>query len=146
MAELANLNVYDDASTSYVLEPISDSEWMEISTTKSRAAKLHATISSLLLKNKYTRRLYKLDVPVMETVGTLGTVEGYVAPPEVAHTISVSIAVFSNDNRATITDVSHAVKLCVNTFLGDATAGTVSAYRDASNMPRKFLITGVGGD
>jgi hypothetical protein len=147
MAELASMTAYDDVSlTAFTLEPISDSEWLEVSTTKSFAAKIRASINRLVLKNKMVRRMYKTDIPVMENVGAFGTSEGYVAPPKVAHTISVSTAVFCDEGRVTITDIANALKLHINTLLGDAAAGTANVYRDATAMPRKFVVSGVGGD
>lgn len=146
MAELATMTAYDDASVNYTFEPDSDSTWVETSSSKQPLAKLRQQISKMLMKNKLTRRMYKTDVPVMEVLGTVGTQEGYVAAPRVAHNISVSTAVFCDESRATAVDVANALKLHINSLLGDTTAGTAGSYVNASPMPRKFLIHGIGGD
>lgn len=146
MAELATVQVYDDVPTLFSLIPASDFGWVENNNAKSPLARVRASISNLLLKNKMTRRMYKIQVPVMETLGTVGTMEGYVAAPRVAHEITVSTAIFCDDSRATPVDVANALKLHINSLLGDAAAGTAGAYVNATNMPRTFLVSGVGGD
>lgn len=148
MAEMSAINVYDDSSTPvlYLLEPTSDTGWVEQNTAKAPMGRVRAAMSSLLLKNKMTRRMFKTDVPVMEQLGTAGNNEGYVSAPRIAHTVSVSTAVFCDDNRATPIDIANALKLHINAILGDALAGTGAAYVNATNLPRKFMTTGVGAD
>lgn len=70
---------------------------------------------------------------------TGGSAEGYVAPPRVAHTIVAQVQVFAHE-RATNTDLANALKMLINSVLGDAGAGVGDAYKAATNAGRTFLI------
>lgn len=146
MAELATQIVYDDAPTSKTFEPSSDNVLIENNVGLAPMARAQVTFQGGKFGVTKARRIIKLDVPVMESIGSAGTQEGYVAAPKVAHTIGASVAIFCDESRATPTEIAHALKLLINYVLGDATAGTANAYRDATNSARKFLIAGVGGD
>lgn len=144
--ELSDIVVYDDVPTAKTLTPVSDNELVDASTAIAPLARTSLTMSKITLKNKLTRRMVKTDVPVMESVGSAGTQTGYIAAPKVAHVISVSTAVFCNDDRATPTEIAHALKMHINAILNDATAGTANAYVNATNSLRRFLVAGIGGD
>lgn len=144
--ELSSITLYDDYPTSKVFEPTSDSMLVESSTSLAPMARTTISLSEVKLKAGVSRRMVKLDVPVLETVAVSGNSEGYVSAPQVAHNISATLAVFSNDNRATPEQIAHAVKLLVNFVLADTTAGTANAYAYAGNTGRRFLMSGIGGD
>lgn len=143
MADMANIVVYDDSTTpvQYTFVPHSSSPdpiWVEVSATKSGNAKAKQTMSRVVQKNGLTRRLHKLELPIMEQASG-GDLTGNVAPPKVAHTVTLQLSGFIHE-RATNAEVANAAKMLINSFLGDTTAGTGDAYKNAANQARTFMV------
>lgn len=143
MANMANIVVYDDATTpvAYTFVPqeaMPNPLWVEQSSTKSKNAKARISQSRATQKNGYDRRLHKVELPIMEQP-TGGTSSGFVAPPEIAHTVTLQLSGFIHP-RATNTDVANAAKMLINSFLGIATAGTGDEYKNASDVGRSFIV------
>lgn len=143
MADMANIVVYDDSATPALFtfvphqanpEPL----WVESSAVKSAVAKSRMTNSRVVQKNKVSRRQFKVEMPVMEQASG-GNLGGFIAPPTVAHTVVVQLSVFAHE-RATETDVANALKMLINGVMGDTAAGTGSAFVNATNAGRRFLI------
>jgi hypothetical protein len=96
------------------------------------------------------RRVLKLEVPVMETLGASGTSAGYVAPPKVAYRTPVTISMVQNQ-RATVADVANAIKLMLGLLAGATSvtaAGTMNGasvadtYKNSSAPIPRFLVYG----
>lgn len=143
MADMANIVVYDDSTTpvQYTFIPkesTPDPVWIESSSTKSQIAKAKQTMSRVVQKNGLTRRLHKLELPIMEQASG-GDLTGNVAPPKVAHTVVLQISGFIHE-RATDAEVANATKMLVNSFLGDTAAGTGDAYKNATGQAQAFMI------
>lgn len=143
MADMANIVVYDDSTTpalytfvphSSVPEPV----WVENSATKSGNAKAKLTMLRVVQKNGLTRRLIKLELPIMEQASG-GDLTGNVAPPKVAHTVTLQLSGFVHE-RATNAEVANAAKMLINSFMGDTAAGTGDAYKNAAGQARAFMI------
>lgn len=143
MAAMANIVAYNDASTPVAMTfvPVTDTPdafWRESNSTASQLAKWRMTQSMALQKNGIERRVVKLEAPIMEQA-TGAAADGNVAPPKVAHTIVGQVSLFVH-NRATEAQVADVLKRLLVSVLGDATAGTGSAYLNATNPHREFLI------
>jgi len=143
MADMADIVVYNDATTPVLvtLEPYTANPfpiWVEKSATKAKAEKVKISQTRMPQKNGYTRRMHKVELPIME-VPSGGTPTGYVAPAEVAHVVSGQLVVFVHE-RATDTDVANALKYLINSFLAVTTAGTGNEYKNATDFGRKFLV------
>jgi len=114
MADMADIVVYNDAATPVVvtLEPYTANPnpvWIEKSATKAKAERMRISQTRMPQKNGYTRRMHKVDLPILE-IPSGGTSGGYTAPPEVAHTVGAQLVVFVHD-RATDTDVAMPLSI-----------------------------------
>lgn len=143
MGQMADITVYDDAATpvAFTYNPIGNSPfplWREASSTKSLRAKSTYTEQLVVQNNGLRRRVTRLVDPVMEQTSGAAA-DGNVAPPKVAHEITVGLQVISHE-RATEEQIANALKKAINIALGDATAGTGNAYKNATNTARAFLI------
>jgi hypothetical protein len=63
------------------------------------------------------RRVLKLEVPELETLGTAGTSAGYVAPQKVAFRTPFTITTVCNP-RATAASMANALKLAIGLICG----------------------------
>jgi hypothetical protein len=77
------------------------------------------------------RRVFKLEVPVMETLGTAGTSAGYQAAPKVAYVIPTTITMVV-PARAVNADCANALKLMLG-LLGGATSTTGGGTLDGTS-------------
>lgn len=146
MADMANIVVYDDASTPVVRTyvPITDTpnpKWSEVNAAKSLVAQERVEMSHELQKNGVMRRVVKLEIPVLEETSGAAA-DGYVAPPKVAHTIVAQVSLFAHQ-RSTPAQIANAVKQLHGIMIGDTAAGTGSAYFNATDASRSFLIKGI---
>jgi hypothetical protein len=96
------------------------------------------------------RRVLKLEVPEMETLGTAGTSAGYVAPQKVAFRTPYTLTTIQNP-RATTASMANALKFLIGLIGGaDATtaSGTISGTSAADVVKNKtgpitrFLVYG----
>jgi hypothetical protein len=143
---MANLVVYDDASTPVVRTyvPITDTpypRWGEMDAAKPAAAQERVTMETDKRANGIMRRVVKLEIPVMEATSG-GAADGYVAPPKVAHTIVAQVSLFAHE-RATLSQLANAIKQLHGLMIGDVAAGTGSAYFNATDASRGMLIKGI---
>jgi hypothetical protein len=97
------------------------------------------------------RRVFKTEIPVMETQGASGTSAGYVAPAKVAYRIPMTTTMVVNQ-RATIADCANAVKIhlgCLAGAYATTAGGTLNgasaadAVKNNSTGPvTRFLVYG----
>lgn len=143
MGQMADFTVYDDSTTpvAFTYKPVGNLPyplWRESSSTKSMRAKSTYSEQLVVQNNGIRRRVTKLVDPVMEQASGAAA-DGNVAPPKVAHEITVGLQIIAHE-RATEEQLANALKKAVNIALGDATAGTGNAYKNATNVAREFLI------
>jgi hypothetical protein len=116
---------------------------------------LNGQITVEQLANDYlpdgnTRRVLKLNVPVMETLGASGTSAGYVAPQKVAYITPVTISLVANQ-RSSIADIANAVKMALG-LIGGASSTTATgtlngasaadAVKNGTGPFTRFLVYG----
>lgn len=143
MAQMTDITVYNDATTpvATLFKPSSNNpaKWIERDVSKSENALARVVMSiDPPSKSGLKRRLVKLEVPVMEQPSGAAA-DGNVAPPKVAHTMVFHGVIYCH-SRATASQKADLVKMGVNILLGDATAGTGDAYKNATNLARTTLI------
>lgn len=95
------------------------------------------------------RRVLKVNVPVMETLGTDGTSAGYQAAPKVAYNETFIVTQYSS-GRSTTADRANALKMIVGILAGagaSSGAGTLDgasagdAFKGSTAMgPRLFIF------
>jgi hypothetical protein len=147
MANSANMSAYaDDATTQFTFRPMTREPglqvYLESSATKSVNALARKTLAVMEQKNKLVRRMKKTELPIMEQASG-GNLSGYVAPPKVAHTVTVMTVVLV-DPRATATDVANALKLHESAITTDTgAAGTASTYIGLANQVGEVLVQGI---
>ncbi len=155
MGQMTNILVKDDSNPliEYTLIPVTNSR------PKWRAAvsgvPLDGQISAELVANTKLadgnyRRVFKVEVPVMETLGASGTSAGYVAPPKVAYRIPVTLSIVVNQ-RATISDVANAIKILAGMVAGASSvtatgtldgASAADAWKTGTGPITRFMIYG----
>jgi hypothetical protein len=155
MASATNILVKDDSNplVEYTLVPIRGDR----PTWRAQVAgvPLNGQITVEQLANDYlpdgnTRRVLKLNVPVMETLGASGTSAGYVAPQKVAYTTPVTISLVANQ-RSSIADIANAVKMALG-LIGGASSTTATgtlngasaadAVKNGTGPFTRFLVYG----
>lgn len=129
--QIDNILVKDDANplVEYTLKPVTNNrpKWR----AQVAGVPVDGQITVELLANQKLadgnyRRVFKLSVPVMETLGASGTAAGYVAPPKVAYVVPVTVSMVANQ-RATAADCANALKIAIGCLGGaySVTAGGV---------------------
>jgi hypothetical protein len=155
MASATNILVKDDSNplVEYTLVPIRGDR----PTWRAQVAgvPLNGQITVEQLANDYlpdgnTRRVLKLNVPVMETLGASGTSAGYVAPQKVAYITPVTISLVANQ-RSSIADIANAVKMALG-LIGGASSTTATgtlngasaadAVKNGTGPFTRFLVYG----
>jgi hypothetical protein len=127
--QIDNVLVKDDSNplVEYTLKPVTNNrpKWRAQVT----GVPVDGQIAIELLANQKLadgnyRRVFKLSVPVMETLGASGTAAGYVAAPKVAYVIPITVTMVVNQ-RAVIADCANALKLLIGCLAGaySTTAG-----------------------
>lgn len=139
MPQMTNLLVKDDAATpiEVTLLPVSDSPddvWRSNIDGVPLDGQIRYTLRTEVLKNGGSKTTAKLEVPVMETLGTAGTQVGYVAPPKVAHVTTTIITQFS-DKRSVKQNRSDSLKMALGLAQGasDITATGILANTAAGS-------------
>jgi len=120
MGAMTNLIVKDDAAVAKTFEPITDNPvpfWREITATAPLEGAARLTCSIAKTKDGGSKVTLKLEVPVMETLGSAGTSVGYVAPPKVAYVTTAIFTMFV-DRRSTQTDRINAFRMAVGLLQG----------------------------
>lgn len=122
MGQMANVLVKDDSNplVEFTLIPVTNAR------PKWRAAvsgvPIEGQITIELLQNARLadgnyRRVFKLSVPELETLGTAGTSAGYVAPQKVAFITPITVTMVVNQ-RATVASCANALKLLLGCLGG----------------------------
>lgn len=128
MSAMANILVKDDASTpvEHTLVPITDSPptWRDSASGVTLEGQVTVTVlANELQKNGTYRRVLRVDVPVMETLGASGTSAGYVAAQKVAFRETFIITQYSS-GRSTVENRADALRLALGVVQGaGATTG-----------------------
>jgi hypothetical protein len=143
MAQMTDITVYNDAATpvAMLLKPAAHNPapWIERDAAKSMNALARCVMNTDKPgKSGLARKLVKLEVPVMEQASGAAA-DGNVAPPKVAHVLVFHGVLYAH-SRATSAQKADVTKMGVNILLGDATAGTGNAYKNAVNPARALLI------
>jgi hypothetical protein len=156
MGAMTNLLVKDDATSpaEITLVPVSDTpapNWRGNVSGVSMAGQVRLTImASEILKNGDYRRVVKLEVPVMETLGASGTSAGYVAPQKVAYVETFVVTQYSS-SRSTVADRANSLKLLIGVLQGATSTtatGTLSntsagdAWKNSTAPFPKFFTNG----
>jgi hypothetical protein len=130
MANMSNILIKDDAATpkEYTFLPIADNPpmWRADDTVTPLVGQPVLTTSVVKLKNGGYKVTAKLEVPVLETAGSAGTQEGYIAAPKAAFVTTCIFSMFI-DKRSTTSDRANALKMIVG-FLQGASATTAAGY------------------
>lgn len=136
MATATNILIKDDSNplVEFTLVPISNSrpKWRAQVTGVPLDGQITVEqVQNAKLPDGNYRRVLKLEVPVMETLGASGTSAGYVAPPKVAYKTPVTISTIQNQ-RATTADMANALKLALG-LLSGATATTAAGTMNGAS-------------
>lgn len=143
MGQMAEFTAYGDETTpvAVLFKPINSLPfplWRESSAVKPLRAKCTYGTQLVVQNNGIRRRVAKLVYPIMEQTSGAAA-DGNVAPPKVAHEITVSIQVIAHE-RATETQIANAAKMAMYIIRGDETAGIGDAYKNSAAMGMNFLI------
>lgn len=128
MSQMTVLLVKDDAATpvEYAFHPVSENpipHWQTRIAGLPREGQMRYSLEEVTLKSGDIKTTAKLEVPVMETVGTANS-SGYVAAPKVAYVNTWIITSFKN-RRHTIADASNGLKMSLGLAQGaTSTSGT----------------------
>lgn len=132
MSQMANLIAFDGASTpvSHTLVPISQevvgnekiAVYREGLSSLPVYAQVSATVRIKKMQSGVYRTSVRVEVPVMEAVGTVNAA-GYTSPPKVAYVNTVDAAGYFHE-RSTIEQRRLARQLAVNILNGIATTVT----------------------
>jgi hypothetical protein len=130
MGSMTNLLVKDDAATpaETTLVPVTDTP-APLWRGNTAGVPFEGQPRLTVMANERTRdgtyrRVLKLEVPVMETLGASGTSAGYVAPPKVAYVETFIVTQYSN-SRSTAADRANVLKMIAGVLAGaSSTTGT----------------------
>jgi len=127
MGQMANILVKDDANplVEFTLVPVTNNrpKWRAQVTGVPVAGQITVEqVANTKLADGSYRRVLKLEVPEMETLGTAGTSAGYVAPQKVAFVTPYTITTIANV-RSTTASMANALKLVLG-LLGGAYSTT----------------------
>jgi hypothetical protein len=133
---MTNLLVKDDAATpkEWTLVPVTDTPnpyWRATDPLLPLDGQPRFTATYEKLKNGNHKVSFKLELPIMETLGASGTAVGYVAPPKVAYT-EVGITTFFHDKRSTIGDRANVCKMHLGMVQGASSTTATGILNQAS--------------
>jgi len=152
---MANILIKDDANplVEFTLVPVTNArpKWRAQVTGVPVDGQITVEqVSNTRLADGNYRRVLKLEVPVMETLGASGTSAGYVAPPKVAYKTPYTVTTVQNQ-RATTADMANGLKFLLG-LLGGASAttatGTLSGTSTADSVKNgagpitRFMVYG----
>lgn len=141
MGAMTNILVKDDASTrvEQTLQPVNDNPplWRGAASGVPFEGQVRLTVmANERLKDGSYRRVLKLEVPVMETLGASGTSAGYVAPPKVAYVETFVVTQYSN-SRSVTADRANSLSMIVGILQG-ASATTATGTLDQASAGDAF--------
>lgn len=136
MGAMTNLLVKDDAATpvEFTLIPVTDTPnpfWRSAVAGVPFDGQLRLNCLSEVVKSGDRKYTFKLEVPVMETLGASGTSAGYVAPPKVAYVNTCIFTMFASA-RSTRQDRANTLKLLIGILAG-ATSATATGTLDGAS-------------
>jgi len=140
MGAMTNILVKDDTPTTAIettLVPVTDTPkpiWRSLTAGLPADGQIRLEMDIQDLKSGGTRTTVKLEVPVMEQLGTAGTQAGYVAAPKVAHIVSGQFSLIA-DKRATAQNRADVLRMLVGVLqgAGSTTNTGVLAQSSAAN-------------
>lgn len=155
MASMTNILVKDDSNplVEFTLVPITNTrpKWRAQVTGVPLSGQVTVEqLQNSKLADGNWRRVLKIVVPTMETLGASGTSAGYVAPQKVAYETPVTISLIANQ-RSTIADIANAVKIALGLLAGASSvtatgtlngASAADAYKNSTAPFPRFLVYG----
>lgn len=153
MAAMANILIKDDSNplVEFTLVPVTNNrpKWRSQITGVPTDGQI--TVEQLAndrLADGAYRRVMKLEVPVMETLGTSGTSAGYQAAPKVAYVEKWTVTKIS-PARSVVADGANSMKLVIGCLAGagsssgagtlDGTSAADAVKGHAGPMVRFFV-------
>lgn len=137
--QATNILIKDDANplVEYTLIPVSNASGRPKWRAQVSGVPLDGQITVEQLVNEKLadgsyRRVLKLEVPEMETLGTAGTSAGYVAPQKVAFRTPYTISTIAN-SRSTTASMANALKFVLG-LLGGAYATTAGGTLNGTSV------------
>jgi len=145
MADKANIVSYmDNATTSVTLKPYSSSKdeekWIDSASDIEQRFKKVCQFSRQFAKDGTERRLIKVSNPVTKLINSISS--GVIDTNATLNFDITPYIVVPVPPGATDADIASALKMLINTVMGDATAGTANAFLNAADQGRDFLIHG----
>lgn len=136
MGQMANILMKDDANplVEFTLVPVTNArpKWRaQVSGVPVDGQVTVELLANDRLKDGSYRRVLKLEVPELETLGTAGSSAGYVAPQKVAFVTPVTVTLVQNA-RATSASMANAVKFILG-LIGGATSTTGGGTLDGTS-------------
>jgi hypothetical protein len=155
MASMTNLLLKDDTATpvEFTLAPINDAPplWRAGVAGVPFEGQIRCTVmANEKTKDGSYRRVLKLEVPILETLGASGTSAGYVAPQKVAYVETFILTQYSS-SRSAIADRANSLKLMIGVIAGgSATTATATldgasagdAWKNSTAFGPRFFIHG----
>lgn len=155
MGAMTNILVKDDSNplVEFTLVPVSNSrpKWrgQVAGIPVDGQITMEQLVNEKLADGAY-RRVLKLEVPVMETLGTAGTSAGYQAAPKVAYKIPVTVSTVA-PARSVVADMANAVKIALGLIAGASSttatgtlngASAADAVKNGTGPITRFLVYG----
>ncbi len=155
MGAMANVLVKDDANplVEFTLIPVTNArpKWRaQVSGVPVDGQITVEQLANEKLADGSYRRVLKLEVPEMETLGTAGTSAGYVAPQKVAFRTPYTVTTIQN-GRATTASMANALKILLGLLGGaSSTTGTgtlngtsaADAVKNGTGPMTRFMVYG----
>lgn len=136
MGAMTNILVKDDSNplVEYTLVPVTNArpKWRAQVTGVPIDAQItvEQLVNERLADGSY-RRVLKLEVPILETLGTAGTSAGYTAAQKVAYKVPITVSTVQNA-RAVTADMANALKLIIGLLAG-ASSTTATGTLDGTS-------------
>jgi DNA-binding beta-propeller fold protein YncE len=155
MAAMTNILVKDDSNplVEFTLVPIANNrpKWRaQVTGVPVEAQITLELIANTRLADGSWRRVLKIEVPELETLGTAGTSAGYVAPQKVAFVTPITVTTIMNA-RATTASMANSFKLLLGLLAGATSttaAGTMNGasvadtYKNSTAQVPRFFVYG----
>lgn len=155
MGQMTNILVKDDSNplVEFTLVPVTHNrpKWRsQVSGVPIDGQITVEQLANVKLADGSYRRVLKLEVPVMETLGASGTSAGYVAPQKVAYKVPCTMTIVQ-PGRAAIADIANAVKLFLGLIAGASSttatgtlngASAADAVKNGTGPFTRFLVYG----
>lgn len=155
MSQMTNILIKDDANplVEYTLVPVTNDrpKWRaQVAGVPLDGQITIEQLANIRLPDGNYRRVLKVEVPTMETLGASGTSAGYVAPPKVAYRTPVTITLLANQ-RGTTADCANALKFLASCIAGASSvtatgtlngASAADAWKNGTGPFTRFMIYG----